>query len=364
MLSSVRGAMKAGDENIKACQDAALAVLNNYKNDYGQYPLEDKDVRRTVNKYPAVKGVYDAFITPDTELLTSDNIYASNAEIVDGHNPAVKALEDLRNLLIPATEENIKSRFPANAESLIDEMTANKDIFYTPKGVWQLREDFISGDAWQKIDMLYASAASEKIDKIKNKFLYGAAELEKAAGWTPIEEADFSPQSSWIDEDIIRQWVSGKDGLGEYELIHLDKNAEGKWGVTDDDFWKECHHPVVYYLNGQKQRSKNIDTKAFNEEHDELFKAFISNRPDYRKNLEQKFNRLFKTNLASPVKTYPVEIKGWQNAEGEHGKTLKPHQWQSIHHLYRQGSGISALGTGFGKTASAVGLMPLLRQEG
>jgi thymidylate kinase len=59
-----------------------------------------------------------------------------------------------------------------------------------------------------------------------------------------------------------------------------------------------------------------------------------------------------------------VDIKGWQNSGGGHGKTLKPHQWQTIHHLYRQGTGISALGTGFGKTASAVGLMSLLRQEG
>jgi hypothetical protein len=58
-----------------------------------------------------------------------------------------------------------------------------------------------------------------------------------------------------------------------------------------------------------------------------------------------------------------VEIKGWRG-EGEGGKTLNPHQWQTIHHLYRQGSGISALGTGFGKTVSAVGLISLMRQEG
>jgi hypothetical protein len=63
------------------------------------------------------------------------------------------------------------------------------------------------------------------------------------------------------------------------------------------------------------------------------------------------------------VKTYPVAIAGWKNAEAG-GKDVKPHQWQSVHHLYRNQCGISALGTGFGKTVTSVALMSLLRQEG
>ncbi|MDR1363997.1 MAG: DEAD/DEAH box helicase family protein, partial [Spirochaetaceae bacterium] len=363
MVRSVREAMKTGNESAKLYQSAASAVLETYKSDYGEYPANDRDVLRFVKKHPAVKGVYDAFITPSSEVLASENIYAAGAEIVDGHNPAVRALEELQKDLIPASDENIRARFPADAENLIGEMYANKDIFYTPKGLWRLREDFISGDAWRKIDALREAAAGVDDGVLKEKLLYGASELEKAAGWTPVEEADFSPRSAWIDELIIQQWVSGGDALDNGELADLAKNPEGKWGVMDGGVWTEYNHPLVYYLNGQRQRSKNIDTKAFNEEHDELFKAYISNHDGFRQSIERKYNRLFKTNLTAPVKTYPVEIKGWRGADAG-GKTLKPHQWQTIHHLYRQGAGISALGTGFGKTASAIGLMSLLRQEG
>ena len=94
-----------------------------------------------------------------------------------------------------------------------------------------------------------------------------------------------------------------------------------------------------------------------------MFRSYIANHQEYRARLETAYNRTFKTHLAAPVKTYPVKIAGWKNA-GDGGKTLKGHQWQSVHQLYRKQCGISALGTGFGKTATAIGLMALLRQEG
>ncbi|MEM9424600.1 MAG: DEAD/DEAH box helicase, partial [Spirochaetota bacterium] len=60
-----------------------------------------------------------------------------------------------------------------------------------------------------------------------------------------------------------------------------------------------------------------------------------------------------------PTKTYSVKLNGWNE-----NYKLDPHQWQTIHHLFRNGKGISALGVGFGKTSSAIGLMLLGRQEG
>jgi len=82
--------------------------------------------------------------------------------------------------------------------------------------------------------------------------------------------------------------------------------------------------------------------------------------PAYRAELEEKYNRIFNAEIGVPVKTYPVHIEGWL----EGSKALKPHQWQSVHHLYREGKGISALGTGFGKTLTAIALHALLKQEG
>ena len=98
--------------------------------------------------------------------------------------------------------------------------------------------------------------------------------------------------------------------------------------------------------------------------HDDLFRSYIANHAEFRGQLENTYNRNFKTHIQAPVKTYPVKIEDWRNPGTSGGKEIKPHQWQSIHHLYRQGRGISALGTGFGKTLTAIGLMSLMRQEG
>jgi N12 class adenine-specific DNA methylase len=110
----------------------------------------------------------------------------------------------------------------------------------------------------------------------------------------------------------------------------------------------------------QKQRSRYNDTETFNREHNDSFRNYIANHQIYRDELETLYNRIFNTGIGVPVKTYPVYLEGWHTE----AKTLKPHQWQSVHHLYREGKGISALGVGFGKTLAATGLHALLQQEG
>jgi N12 class adenine-specific DNA methylase/predicted RNA methylase len=364
-VTAIRERMRdrAMPDRVAEAQASCIELLDAFQTKYGALPQDDADIQRFTREYPAVKGVYESFLALDDPLLTRENIYRKDIETVDGHNRAVTALLSLREQLKTATDEHIRAAFPADAGSLIAEMKTHPDIFITPEGEWRLREDFISGDAWKQIDALREAAASEREPWKKQKLLHGADEFETAVGWTPIEDAAFSPRSSWIPPEIVRDWAAGKDGLGHLELSTLSKNNQDKWGVSVRGTWEEAADPLVYYLNGQKQRSRNINTDAFNAEHDDLFRSFISNHEQYREQLERRYNRAFKTHIVAPVKTYPVDIAGWKSAEAG-GKTLKPHQWQSIHHLYRQGSGISALGTGFGKTAAAVGLMSLLRQEG
>jgi predicted RNA methylase len=366
LVHTIQGRMKK-EIDVSIIQDhqkTCCKWLLEYLRKYNTFPSEDTDLKRFTRENPAVQGIYEAFLTPDDPLLTQENVYRKKVDILDGHNTAVTALLMLSERMKEATEENIRIFFPDTADSLIAEMRKHNDVFITPQGSYQLREDFIAGDAWMKIDELREAAQTEETEWKKELLLRGAAELEKAVGWTPIEDADFSPRSSWIPQEIVREWASSKEALGNEDLGRLAKNDEGKWGITYyGGPWQEYADPLIYYLNGQKQRSRLLDTDAFNKEHDELFRSFIANHEGYRAQLESDFNRKFKTHIVAPVKTYPVEIAGWRNAENG-GKTLKPHQWQSVHHLYRQQCGISALGTGFGKTATAISLMSLLRQEG
>jgi len=362
-------------------QGTIKTALNSYKGLYSEYPKDDPIISRFIRNYPSLSGIYEALIYPSSDILSLANLYDNNGVPINGHNRAVEVLLFLQKRMLTATVENINQYFPDEKDELVSEMYRNPDIFLSEQRIWQLREDFISGDAWGKIDALNSLVANNEDPAQKEKWLYGISELEKAVGWIPIEEADFSPHSSWIQEDIINAWVRDEDGLGRPMLLQhgsLKRNESGKWGilyVEDHSFydssarayrnvsagqWEEVANEIVYYLNMQKQRSKYNDTEIFNREHNESFKNYIANHSTYRDELERKYNRIFNTEIGVPVKTYPVYIEGWRTD----AKTPKGHQWQSVHHLYREGKGISALGTGFGKTLTAIALHALLKQEG
>jgi hypothetical protein len=382
MVTTIREAMRE-EREAGELQTAALAYLGEYFAAYQCYPKEDPLIRSFIRKYPAVSGIYDGLIDTRTPILTESNLYRNTGETIDGHSPAVSALLTLRENMQEGTEAVIQKWFPREAENLIAEMKSHPDIFRTPEGEWQLREDFIAGSAWQKIDALQKAIEADKGNEdLVSRFAYGQEELRKAVGWVPIEEAGFSPHASWIPEEIVMSWIKDNDGLNKSHLENggrIARNEQGKWGViyakekrkwnnstrewvisSNAGEWADLYDEVIYYLNHQKQRSSYNDTETFNQEHDEKFKNYIANHAQYRDVLEKTYNRLFNTEITSPVKTYPIRIDGWLSGN----KTLKAHQWQSVHHLYRNQKGISALGTGFGKTLAGIALYGVLKQEG
>jgi hypothetical protein len=370
-VGAIRRLMKEGASAAET-QKETREQLTEYKKQYGVHPGEDTDLQRFLRRNPAVSGIYEAFLLPEADILTQGNLYDKSGALVNGHNQAVEALLLLRDHMQEGTPGTIEKFFPDTKNELLLEMQRNPDIFLTPDTVWQLREDFMTGSAWEKIDALAGMVETENDPARKAKFQYGIDQLQEAAGWVSIEEADFTPHSSWIPETIINRWVTDEDGLnrdisissGKWdkasEPATLSRNDEGKWGIRDsNNAWSEYTNEIAYYLNMQKQRSKYYDTETYNREHNESFKNYIANHQAFRDELEKKYNRLFNTEIGGAVKTYPVYLDGWNTDN----KSLKGHQWQSIHHLYREGKGISALGTGFGKTLAATGLHTLLQQE-
>jgi hypothetical protein len=363
-VKAVRAMMRGGDD-AENYQKTAKTVLEYYKNHFAAYPKDDGVIRRFVKNHPAVSDVFEGLIGPDAEILNTPNLYDSGGKLVDGHNQAVRALLFLREQMLPGTPANIFKYFPDDADALAKEMYEHPDIFLTPDQTWQLREDFISGNAWEKIDGITAhiegiSDPNAMFTWYYRKWVYGIAELEKAVGWVHLEDAQFTPHNSWIPEDMVNAWITDANGLDMPYYTRLGKNAEGKWGAVSEGGWEPHNDSVVYYLNMQKQRQRYVETEVYNKEHNESFRLYVTNRQDFRETLEKTYNRLFNTEIAVPVKIYPVFLEDWQTTS----KSLKSHQWQSIHLLYRNQKGISALGTGFGKTLAAIGLHALLRQEG
>jgi predicted RNA methylase len=364
-VREIRDAMRRS-QDVKQRQSQTSEAVEDYKALFGAYPKNDPRLWSFIRKNPAVSGVYDGLIDPLTPVLNSASLYNA-ANTVDGHSPAVSALYTLREHSRPATADAVAKWFPDEGESLIREMDSHPDIFLTPQNEYQLREDFISGDAWGKIDELEnAKKAFPGGGQAADRFTRYQIELRKATNWTPFEESNVTPHAPWIPEEIVNGFIH--DGIcpRHYALtnVTLTKNERGKWGaitVNDkgENVWNDYADPAVYYLNRQEQRSRYYDTETFNKEYNELFLSYASNHGEYRDTIETAYNRLYNTEIKAPVKTYPVLIDEWTGA-----KTLKGHQLQSVHHLLRQQKGISALGTGFGKTLAGIALYSVLRQEG
>lgn len=383
-VRAIRSAMRAGEPTDDLQRDARR-LIQSFKEAHGEAPADDIDIKRVLKAKASVTGIYEGLVGIDSPILMRPNLYDKEIESKDGFAPEVKALLEIRNTMSVATPEMIRHYFPESAEEIVAAMQKNPDCFLTTDGVWQLREDFIAGNAWEKIDAM--KAAIEEHGDWKDeceKWRHGIAEVERAVGWVPIEDADFAPQSSWIPEDIINRWLVSEDGLGQGISVGyaVGKNSEGKWGrkTTDTkhvkgsynrytgDFdegydipegtWEESNSDYIYFLNSQKQRSKYNDTETYNRMTADNFKSWVSTHDADRNQLERIYNRLFNTEMKVATKTYSVDLKGWNPAI-----VLGGHQWQTIHHMYRAGKGISALGTGFGKTLAAIGLFGLLKQE-
>lgn len=363
VVRAIRAAMR-NDEPVDDLQRQARSLIESYEKEFRSKHTDDADIQRFLKANPSVAGVYEATtVSADSDLLTKQNVYNKEIEIVDGHRPAIRALLDMQRDMMNGTVEEIRARFPNEADALIQAMWSDTDIFLDADGTFRLREDFVAGNAWEKIDALDAAIKAhpgEEYAAHRGRWQAGIEALRDAAGWVPIEDADVSPQAVWIPEEIVNRWADtyrkAPDGY------RYGRNESGKWGVIAEnktsewDFkrrtyidreageWCEHNDEFVYFLNSQKQRGKYTDTDTYNKNALASFKTWLATDEQARAEIEEIYNRQFNTELGAPNKTYAVNIEGWNpNIE------LKPWQWQSIHHLYRQGKGISALGTGYGK---------------
>lgn len=349
-VKAIRSGMLGG-EPVDRLQSETRELYAEFEKRYGNAPKDDRELKAFIRNNYRIAGIQEALAAGiDADILTKNSIYDKDIDLKDGFKPEIKALLDLQHKMLPGTDEVLKQFYPNDYDSIIDAMFRNQDVFVDSSGTWTLREDFCAGNAWEKIDELSDAIKAEPDSQFVGKWAAGIDALKDAVGWVNIEDAGILPTASWIPEEVIQEWVEDSFSGGK---VYKDKET-GKW--ENDGSWDAKR--VSYYLNGYKQKEKGVDTEEFNADTELNFMSWLSTY-EKRNEIEEMYNRKFNTEISAPTKTYSVDIDGW-NPE----ISLKPHQWQTIHHLYRAGKGISALGVGFGKTTSAIGLMALLRQEG
>ena len=259
LSESIRSIRRRMREKTSAAefQDAAKSALAEYNDRYGGYPKDDKIVGRFLRGHPAVRGIYDALVEPDADILSVSSLYDESGVPVNGHNRAVEVLLFLQQRMLPADPDTVGQYFPDENGELTAEMYRNPDIFLSENGAWQLREDFVSGNIRDKLETINALIAGENDKRKTDKWNYGIGELEKAVGWIPIEDADFSPHSSWIPEEIINAWIGDADGLCRSDCLRLgrlSKNETGKWGIRyvgDHSIYDRNARDYRQVLNGE-----------------------------------------------------------------------------------------------------------------
>lgn len=368
-IKEIRSMMQ-GEEDVKELQKAAVEIIKEYNQKFGVKHWEDKDIKRFLKKNANIKGLYEGYQVKETDpILTTPNIYHKQIDLHDGHSPAVKVLQEAQQNLKGVSKDYLYYYYPDDADFLFDEMLKHKDIFLSPGGDFLLREDFLVSNGWDLIESLEVALENEAEARLQEKIEEGIKSVREAIGWIPIESVDFKAYNSWVPADIVIRWIKEENHYstqyysyghtaGQDILIPEKDYDTGKWHISHWDDKTPKSSPITRYLNNTKQLG-DTDTETYNLKKDENFSLWVANNEDVRAELEKIYNLKFKGEFGVPNKTYPIEIKGW-NPEIE----LRPIQWQTIHHLYRKNRGISALGTGFGKTFSLIGLISILRQEG
>ncbi|MBU2648425.1 hypothetical protein KKI24_27210 [bacterium] len=342
-------------EPVDALQKEARGVIQEFKKKFGDWHHADKDIKRFFKQNSKIAGFEGVDITVDHEILTDQNIYQKNIEYKDGHNIAIKALTKYQDKnILEVTPDQLKDYDPSKGEIIIEECYNHQDIFMDQDLKWELRENFIQGNAWDKIVALDDVLDKKQLSaQDRKKIQYSIDELKAKAGWVSLEDIQPKPYNKWLPEKVVYAWLESKH-MSSVSYNGDEWETERDNGKLDSEGAK-----MMRFLNRQNQRG-DTDTKHYNEMQLESFDRFISTDQKIREQIEEAYNKMYGGEIKGPNKTYSIELDGWQ----DNGRPLRPNQWQAIHHLSRLGCGTNGGFVGSGKTMAQVALFALLRQEG
>lgn len=358
---------------VTELQEEIQQQYDNYEKIHGN-PNEDDNLKSYLNEHRYAQNVLNIYGLKTagkySDLLTKENIFYEGSEGVKiDANDIVAVSEHLVDELDQElTPANIKEYYMDRVggelanKSLVDirnDLLDNDHIYYDGEKFYTA-DQFLEGDAYEKIDLMDKLIEATGDEDLKKKYQEQIFAIQRAAGFKTIENVNIALRDVWLPEDIVKQFLAD-----EMDAKKLDYNAEtGKWFTTASGSYSWDSPDVEdkrakYYLNGNKQKEKNIDTEDYKQNIEDKFRLWISDNPDIKQRLEDKYNRSFHDFMVGSEDDHAVEIKGI-NPE----ITLNTAQKIDINFLYKRGKGISALDVGFGKTFSLIALSQYRKQNG
>ena len=227
---------------------------------------------------------------------------------------------------------------------------------------WMSRDEYLSGDLYDKWDALKAVAATGTLpDEITSRLAVQAQWLEETIGPRTLEDVEITMRSAWVPIDILAEFLAEKTSTKTAAAVTTAVTVtfeDGVYTIKGSDKWgyaPEAIRLTEKYLN-RLTIHKNDWPRI--EELDSEFKEWICGTK-HRERVEDLYNRKYRGLKPRTYSDQPIEVPGLTR-----NISLNPYHWPGIRWALAQGKGIIAADVGLGKTIRALIIAKLLRTMG
>ena len=375
-----------------AYQELVDVTLSDYETDYIE------------SKRKALNAAYDGFVKKhgaledNKKLLSADNDFykMSGLEVYDTKTKKIVKSEMF-------TKDTLGKRKPKKADSVLDALsisigeTGGVDvnriadltgvseneaikqlddrIVYTPDGIYELNEVYLSGNVREKYDAVKGKKGFEKNEK-----------MLEAVIPADIPAKDITPQfgSPWIKPDYVADFLKETLHLYNKPVVSYDQTS-GTWSISGNTWGDNTLLTNKYgtkYMDAVKIAEKALnmrrivvtdkdtkkmlvgETRAAQQKAEDIkaaFEEWCFKDADRRKDLVVTFNRKFNSNRNMDFS----ELAKYLTFDGLTDTfKLRDYQKRAVARAVFNGNTLLAHGVGTGKTAEMIAISMELKRMG
>ncbi len=268
------------------------------------------------------------------------------------------------------TAENVAFSLEWSYDQALQTLLEDEGLALTPNGTWESWGSYANGNAFHISALSQAQAHTTTNPAIQARLEQQIAKLESIAQWRSIEDIELSGREGFIPSHVVKAWI-------ETEYPHLKAEYDQQWHVSIVDrserralritkpLAERDAKMLESYLRfefktelidgaGEMSKTKYLGRRkaAMDEAFEKQarlkasFTTFVATDLEHRELIEREYNSRYM--IASALE--PTE---WLDLS--HWRGMQPHRYQVQEASLRveRGNGVSALGTGLGKTLVA-----------
>jgi hypothetical protein len=253
----------------------------------------------------------------------------------------------------------------------LERLLADESLALAPGGIWEAWSSYANGNVRHVAALTERQMNNTNDPRIKARLAQQIEQLNKSFVWRRIEEIDLSGREGFIPKDVVIGWIKATyphliavEHDGKWKVDCVDRSERRKLVIKVEQA-RDDARLIEDYLNFTMRagivegaskltkneylarRKSNIDHVLSTSEKLKIsFKVYVAENPEYRALIEDEYNSRY--NVATALEpTQWLNFPQW--------KGLKPRRSQIKEASLRveRGGGLTAFGTGGGKTITA-----------